>query len=111
MKINNVKIKKGFPPKEIALSEETLGKTLVEIGIRDKESLIVEGNKAPEEVKGETEPIVPVDDLKVTTHDGFYMQRRIIQANDSCLFNAIGLGVKGSLSMSNELRKVVASKV
>jgi hypothetical protein len=39
------------------------------------------------------------------------MYRKIIEANDSCLFNAIGLALNNSLKDSTKLRKIVADKV
>ena len=39
-------IKKGFPPKPIALDEETLSKSLSELGIRAKDSLIIDEDKS-----------------------------------------------------------------
>ncbi len=45
------------------------------------------------------------------TSDGFYMYRRIIEANDSCLFNALGLALRGSLTIANDLRKVISDAI
>ena len=34
-----------------------------------------------------------VDEFKVKTADGAFVYRKIIEANDSCLFNSIGLAL------------------
>jgi len=39
------------------------------------------------------------------------MYRRIIEANDSCLFNALGLAFRGSLTIANDLRKVISESI
>lgn len=39
------------------------------------------------------------------------MIRRIIKADDSCLFNAVGLAMEDSLDKAHELRKVIAQDV
>ena len=45
------------------------------------------------------------------TNDGGIAYRRIIEANDSCLFNAVGLALKGTLTHSGDFRKVIAKAV
>ncbi len=50
--------------------------------------------------KDETNKIPPIDSFKITNSDGSIMYRRIIEANDSCLFNAIGLSLMNSLNES-----------
>lgn len=40
--VNGVTIKKGFPPKPIAINADSLLKSLSENGIKNKETLIVE---------------------------------------------------------------------
>jgi hypothetical protein len=52
-----------------------------------------------------------VDEFKVATSDGAFMYRRIIEANDSCLFNSLGFALSRSLSLAPQLRKHVAEKV
>ena len=39
-------IKKGFPPKPIVIDEVSLTKSLVELGVRPKDSLIVDEDKS-----------------------------------------------------------------
>ncbi len=97
-----------------------------EIGIKNKDCLIVEGKKssAPintnkvEEVKQEVAPKQEMDskqpssdEIKVMTADQCWVYRRIIEANDSCLFNAIGYSLLNSLNEAPKLRKVVADRV
>jgi len=53
----------------------------------------------------------PADELKIITSDGCWMYRRIIEANDSCLFNALGFSLLSSLLEAPKLRKVVADRV
>ena len=52
-----------------------------------------------------------IDEYKIQANDDSFMYRRIIKADDSCLFNSIALALKNSLSLSNDLRKIVAEHV
>ncbi|CDW86261.1 ubiquitin thioesterase otu1 [Stylonychia lemnae] len=52
-----------------------------------------------------------LDNYVITTSDGMFMYRRIIKADDSCLFNCIGLALKCSLNESSKLREVIAKIV
>lgn len=47
----------------------------------------------------------------IPTSDGMYMYRRIIKADDSCLFNSIGLALHNSLNEAFLLREIVSKKV
>jgi hypothetical protein len=49
--------------------------------------------------------------LRVTNNEGALIYRRIIEANDSCLFNSLGLALKNSLKLAPELRQIVAKAV
>ena len=106
---NGVTIKKGFPPKPVAIDDLSLNKSLTENGIKNKETLIVEEDlnaprmmpKKVEEIKSEQSKIpASLDPLKVNTSDGFFMYRRIVEANDSCLFISLGLAFNNSLDNS-----------
>ena len=105
-----IAIKKGFPPKLLPTNEHTLNQTLTELGFRNKDSLILEIDPSKVVLEVEEEK-VPLDDLKIEINDSYWMYRRIIQANDSCLFNSIGLALKGSLAFSKELRNIVSAKI
>lgn len=52
-----------------------------------------------------------VDEFKVSTKDGGIMYRRIIEANDSCLFNSLGLALRNSLQSAKEQREYVSKTV
>lgn len=52
-----------------------------------------------------------MDEFKVTNNEGAYIYRRIIEANDSCLFNSLGLALKNSLMLASEMRQIVARAV
>jgi ubiquitin thioesterase OTU1 len=45
------------------------------------------------------------------TADQCWVYRRIIEANDSCLFNALGYSLLNSLKKAPKLRKIVADRV
>lgn len=53
----------------------------------------------------------PSDEIKVVSADHSWVYRRIIEANDSCLFNALGYSLLNSLNEAPKLRKIVANRV
>jgi len=59
-------------------------------------NVLKEENKEKSETK--------TDPFHIETQDGMFMYRHVLVADDSCLFNTIGLALKNSLSMSHELR-------
>jgi hypothetical protein len=114
LKMEKITIKKGFPPKPVF----DMDRTLQELGIKSKDTLIVEGLPAqpkvqlePQKVSELVESLPKQDDFKITSSDGAFMYRRIIEANDSCLFNSLGFALKGTLSSANEQRYHVAAMV
>ena len=47
----------------------------------------------------------------ITTRDGAHVYRKIIEANDSCLFNSLGYAFYASRELAPKLRKFVADKI
>ena len=95
----SIVIKYGFPPKLITSSDETF---LSEIGISSGDTLIIEEDISKKSIESESKkidnekkPINPKKDLEkidvdqIPNKEGLIMVRRIIPADNSCLFNAI----------------------
>jgi ubiquitin thioesterase OTU1 len=103
IKAFRVKLKCGYPPK--ALDDEN-DKTLSSLGIKTGEMFIVEEDM---------EAVAPVDKLvnEITTSsqtpdsDGMIMLRRIIAADNSCLFNSVGFAMEHSKTNASELRSLI----
>lgn len=116
--MEQITVKKGFPPKPVF----DMDRTLLELGIKSKDTLIVEGLPAKSKVEApkpvqviqhpESSYEPKMDDFKVPSSDGAFVYRRIIEANDSCLFNSLGFALRGtSLSTANEQREHVAGMI
>lgn len=79
----NLSIKFGFPPKTLEISNSS---NQISTQISTGETLILDGTKGPYQQPIPSQPETP----QVPNSDGMIMIRRVIPADNSCLFNAVG---------------------
>jgi ubiquitin thioesterase OTU1 len=116
--ISSIILKTGFPPKYLDLPEST---TIENAEIYSGETILVEVDEskvAPTVVKLETKKAdaqkadtkIPKDQVPNT--DGMIMVRRIIPADNSCLFNSIAYALENKAKDKvNDLREVIAGYI
>lgn len=117
----------GFPPQSI-LFQGNEAKTLEELGICNGERIIVSLSKADEAIATRTQPSInaskantlPNKEVKkkptgksesVQIDSTRALQLHEVPDDNSCLFHAISYAVYKNISLSSELRGVVASEV
>lgn len=95
-------LKAGYPPK---LVQGTDHDALERLNIRSGETIIVEESSEPIHSEAEVSSQIPDSEGKV-------MIRRIIAADNSCLFNSVGYALEGrQRSAADDLRSVIAGYV
>lgn len=121
---NKVSLKFGYPPQKINLPENT---TLENIGIQSGETIIVEEdlnasaqytsvakNQTYETKKMSPQKTKPVTNnmSQVPNPEGLVMVRRVIPADNSCLFNSVAYALENkSKTKAKALRDVVAGYI
>ena len=105
-------LKKGYPPRIFELPEST---TLSNCEIYSGETIIVEIDEkraALEPIPRHQDKIKSYPNEQIPNKDGMIMIRRIIPADNSCLFNAIAYAIENkSKDKAEELREVIAAYV
>ncbi|KAJ3109558.1 Cell morphogenesis protein PAG1 [Phlyctochytrium planicorne] len=102
--ISRIKLKCGFPPKEISGNQ----KSLQELGIRDGEQIVVEeGEEVVEAVALEE---VVGDGESVAVEDGFVVVREM-EDDNSCMFHAIAYLFERDAKLASKIRKLVATSI
>ena len=116
-------IRAGYPPK--LLSIYNMEMSIWELGIRNQMTLNVEkdetqGEKSvgkamsgsKPEISGEMKKrMESIGESQIPDKEGMIMVRRIIKADNSCLFNAIAYTVEKSLEKAEDLRNIIGSFV
>ncbi|CAG9310881.1 unnamed protein product [Blepharisma stoltei] len=102
-------IKSGYPPKGISADDSI---SISELGISSGETLIIEAlPEAPKPIpkQNENKPVPQVPpQSQIPNRDGKVMIRRIIPADNSCLFNSVGYAMEGRQKhMGEYLRSII----
>lgn len=110
---SRIAFKLGYPPQRIDLPDNT---TLENVGIQSGETIIVEENQnVKEEVS--TQSIKPAEAGQTNFHqtpnpDGLIMIRRVIAADNSCLFNSVAYALENQAkNKAKDLREVVVGYI
>ncbi len=105
-------LKHGFPPKTLAYH---LDATLDELGLHDGDTLVVEASPAAAPPPPTAQPAASACAATGAAPKGEHMVRRVIAADNSCLFNAVAYvlegGVKAPPGRARVLRQHIASVV
>lgn len=104
------RIKCGFPPKQLDTSNDN--KILKETGIRSGDTLIIEENKGADATNGSTSYTKPPN--QAASNQSAHvpkpkMVRKIVPADNSCLFASISFVMLNDTSFASDLRMLAAN--
>jgi len=104
-------IKSGFPPKVLSTNEET--QSLKDLGLRSGDTLIVEEIKGgvTSQPKATPSSAVTPSTLVTNTTSSRKMVRKIVPADNSCLFASISFVMLQSTSFAGDLRMLAANSI
>ncbi len=107
-------IKLGFPPKTIQPEEDN--KSLREMKITNNESLRVEIKKSDAKTQTSIRQAHKSIDYKNTTpeqvdYSKYSIYRKVIKADNSCLFNAINYAMNKCLDEPQKMRELIAVEI
>ena len=102
----NIKLIYGFP-KKIIQGQELDSLTLEELSIFDKEYLLIELNESNKEEndKNNNQPQDIIDYSK------YSIKRKVIPADNSCLFNAINFAINQNANSPEIIREIITAEI
>lgn len=104
-----IKVRQGYPPKVIDLTSE--GKELSSLPFRSGDTLIVEEDTSLRKHRQEQ---VDKDLQSQITHAGGMLMRKVVPANNSCLFTSVDCVMNGGsvdLTSAPQMRELIAGIV
>lgn len=107
---SNLKLLHGFPPSHVDLSNPKT--KLLDFSLRTGDTIIVEESKTGN--KDARQLSVPSDDANIHPEECGILTRRVVPADNSCLFRSIAILMEGGETDVNrirELRELIASVV
>lgn len=102
IKESNIKLIYGFP-KKIIQGEELDSLTLEELGIFDKEYILIELNQEESNNNEQNQNVID--------YSKYSIKKKVIPADNSCLFNAINFAINQNAENPEVIRDIITAEI